>query len=166
MCKAGLNFGAVACSPRRTIKIHHAPTMCYNQDAARFRSIPGATIGPATQTISTAARSLVSDVELTVFPAVFTANAGAAVGMLMLQTLGIGNYSVFGSVVTTCSVAPAQMTGPSGEMVHDVKARCTCPACLANMSPSSIPACRGIDRHDSLAMQAPSDYVLSRTRCK
>ena len=64
-----------------------------------------------------------SDVELTVFPAVFTANAGAAVGMLMLQTLGIGSYTVFGSVMTTCSIAPALMTGPSGETVHDVKVR-------------------------------------------
>ncbi len=64
-----------------------------------------------------------SDVELTVFPAVFTANAGAAVGMLLLQTLGVGNYNVFGSVVTTCSITPGQLSGPSGEMVHAVKVR-------------------------------------------
>jgi len=87
----------------------------------RPRSIPGATVGPATQTISLAARTLVSDVELTVFPAVFSASAGAAAGMLLAQTLGLGNYSIFGSVVTTCSIAPALMIGPSGEMVHDVK---------------------------------------------
>ena len=47
----------------------------------------------------------------------FTADAGAAVGMLLLQTLGVGNYNVFGSVVTTCSIAPGQMSGPSGETV-------------------------------------------------
>ena len=96
-------------------------------EICRSRSIPGATIGPATQTISLAARSLVSDVELTVFPAVFTASAGAAAGMLLAQTLGLGNYSVFGSVVTTCSIMPAPMTGPAGEMVHDVKARSKLP---------------------------------------
>ena len=69
-----------------------------------------------------------SDVELTVFPAVFTANAAAAAGMLLLQTLvGVGNYNVFGSVVTTCSITPGPMTGPSGELVHAVKVRGCCP---------------------------------------
>ena len=89
----------------------------------RARSIPGATIGPAVQTISLAAQSLISDVELTVFPGAFTANAGATAGMLLMQTLGLGNYNVFGSVVTTCSITPGLMTGPSGEMVHAVKVR-------------------------------------------
>ena len=102
------------CDSRISAASRQIPLLC---------SIPGATIGPATQTISLAAQSLVSDVELTVFPAVFTSNAGAAAGMLLLQTLGIGNYNIFGSVVTTCSITPAWMTGPSGEMVHDVKAR-------------------------------------------
>jgi len=85
-----------------------------------------------------AARTLVSDVELTVFPAVFTASAGAAAGMLLAQTLGLGNYSVFGSVVTTCCIAPALMIGPSGEMVHDVKARDCCPAHFTSLSLSSV----------------------------
>ena len=83
--------------------------------------------------------------ELTVFPAVFTANAGAAAGMLLLQTLGLGNYDVFGSVVTTCSIAPAWITGPSGEMVHDVKARALAlrPCPVSNVDSTNPPHASG-----------------------
>ena len=69
------------------------------------------------------------------------ADAGAAAGMLLLQTLGLGNYNVFGSVVTTCSIAPAWMTGPSGEMVHDVKARCSSLTFFINRRPGKISRC-------------------------